>query len=233
MAKPGKIYRTQKEQCDANKHYSLSEAISQIKAFPARKFDQTIDIAMHLGVDPRHSDQMVRGVVSLPQGTGKSVRVAVFAKGDQAEAARKAGAELVGDEDLAEQISKGMLDFDRCIATPDLMAVVGKLGKVLGPKGLMPNPKLGTVTQDVAQAVEAAKAGQVEYRVEKAGVIHAGLGKVSFDVQAIKENILAFVGAVQAAKPSGAKGTYIKSIYLSLTMGPALAIDIPSLLEEI
>ncbi len=212
---------------DAN--YPLPEAVKLIKQRATAKFDETIEISMNLGVDPRHADQMVRGVVQLPRGTGKSVRVAVFARGDKAEAARQAGADIVGAEDLAETIQGGTIDFDRCIATPDMMAVVGRLGRVLGPKGLMPNPKLGTVTPDVVGAVQAAKAGSVEFRAEKAGIIHAGVGKASFDDDAIAENIRAFVDAILKAKPSGAKGTYVKKVSLTSTMGPSIKIDVSSL----
>ena len=212
---------------DAN--YPLPEAVKLIKQRATAKFDETIEISMNLGVDPRHADQMVRGVVQLPRGTGKSVRVAVFARGDKAEAARQAGADIVGAEDLAETIQGGTIDFDRCIATPDMMAVVGRLGRVLGPKGLMPNPKLGTVTPDVVGAVQAAKAGSVEFRAEKAGIIHAGVGKASFDDDAIAENIRAFVYAILKAKPSGAKGTYVKKVSLTSTMGPSVKIDVSSL----
>ena len=196
------------------------------------KFDETIEISMNLGVDPRHSDQMVRGVVSLPKGTGKAVRVAVFARGDKADEAQAAGADVVGADDLAEKVEKGEIDFERVIATPDMMPVVGKLGKVLGPKGLMPNPKLGTVTPDVAKAVQDAKGGQVEYRVEKAGIIHVGIGKASFSEGDIAENICSLVDAVNKAKPSGAKGTYIKKISVSSTMGPGIKLDIGPLLER-
>ena len=210
-------------------NYPLPEAVKLIKQRATAKFDETIEISMNLGVDPRHADQMVRGVVQLPRGTGKSVRVAVFARGDKAEAARQAGADIVGAEDLAETIQGGTIDFDRCIATPDMMAVVGRLGRVLGPKGLMPNPKLGTVTPDVVGAVQAAKAGSVEFRAEKAGIIHAGVGKASFDDDAIAENIRAFVDAILKAKPSGAKGTYVKKVSLTSTMGPSVKIDVSSL----
>jgi len=199
-----------------------------VKQRATAKFDETIEIAMNLGVDPRHADQMVRGVVSLPNGTGKTVRVAVFAKGAKADEALAAGADVVGADDLAEKVQAGQIDFDRCIATPDMMGVVGRLGRVLGPRGLMPNPKLGTVTQDVAQAVKNSKGGQVEYRVEKAGLIHAGVGKASFSEEALVQNIRTLVDAVSKAKPSGAKGTYIKKISLSSTMGPGLKLDIPS-----
>ena len=197
-----------------------------MKERSSAKFDETVELAMNLGVDPRHADQMVRGMVSLPNGTGKSVRVAVFARGDKAKEAEDAGADLVGAEELAEQVQKGEMNFDRCIATPDMMAVVGKLGRILGPRGLMPNPKLGTVTQDVAEAIKASKGGQVEYRVEKAGIIHAGIGKASFTEAALIENVRTLVDAVVKAKPSGAKGAYIKKISLSSTMGPGIKLDV-------
>ena len=213
----GKRIITAYEAVDRFKSYELSEAVKLLKGNATAKFDETVELSMNLGVDPRHADQMVRGVINLPHGTGKTVRVGVFAKGEKADEATSAGADIVGADDLADKVMKGEIDFDRCIATPDMMPVVGKLGKVLGPRGLMPNPKLGTVTQDVAQAVQSAKGGQVEYRVEKAGVIHAGVGKVSFDDNAIADNIRTLVGAVHKAKPSGAKGTYIKRISVSST----------------
>lgn len=209
---------------------TLDAAIKHLKDVSTVKFDETVEVSMNLGVDPRHADQMVRGVVQLPHGTGKSVRVAVFAKGDKAEAAKAAGADFVGADDLAEKISGGFMDFDRCIATPDMMAVVGKLGRVLGPRGLMPNPKLGTVTPNVEAAVQAAKAGSVEFRVEKAGIVHAGVGKISFEANQIQDNIKAFVSAIQKARPAGAKGTYIKKISVTSTMGPGLRVD-PSSVE--
>ena len=214
---------------DRNKFYSLDEAVALIKDGAKAKFDETVEIALNLGVDPRHADQMVRGVVELPHGTGKTVRVAVFAKADKAEEARKAGADIVGAEDLAEKIQGGFMDFDRCIATPDMMSVVGRLGKVLGPRNLMPNPKLGTVTPNVTEAVRAAKAGQVQFRVEKAGIVHAGVGKASFDAAKLAENIKAFVDAINKAKPTGAKGTYIKKVSVASTMGPGVKLDIASL----
>jgi large subunit ribosomal protein L1 len=225
MAKGGKRIRKARETVDRAKLYPLDEAVKLIKGGASAKFDETIEIAMNLGIDPRKGDQNLRGVVDLPGGTGKAVRVAVFAKGDKAEEAKQAGAEFVGAEDLAEQIQNGETGFDRCIATPDMMAVVGRLGKVLGPRGLMPNPKLGTVTQDVAAAVQAAKGGQVEYRAEKEGIVHAGVGKASFSEEQIVENVRAFIDAINKAKPSGAKGTYIKSISLTSTMGPGIRID--------
>lgn len=228
MAKLGKRLKSAYEGVDSNKFYTLEEAVKLIKSGAKSKFDETIEVAMNLGVDPRHADQMVRGVVELPNGTGKTVRVAVFAKADKAEEARKAGADIVGAEDLAEQIQGGMMDFDRCIATPDMMGVVGRLGKVLGPRNLMPNPKLGTVTPNVTEAIRAAKAGQVQFRVEKAGIIHAGVGKASFDEVKLVENIKAFIDAINKAKPAGAKGTYVKKVSLSSTMGVGVKLDIAS-----
>jgi large subunit ribosomal protein L1 len=229
MAKKGKRYNAAAEGIDANKEYDVTAAVQMVKNGAKAKFDETIEIAMNLGVDPRHADQMVRGVVSLPSGTGKSVRVAVFAKDDKAEAAKKAGADIVGAEDLMEAIQGGQIDFDRCIATPDMMPLVGRLGKVLGPRGLMPNPKLGTVTPDVETAVKAAKGGQVEFRVEKQGIIHAGVGKASFSEADLEKNVRAFTDAVFKAKPSGAKGTYVKKIALSSTQGPGIRVDVASL----
>jgi large subunit ribosomal protein L1 len=214
---------------DREKFYAVDEAISLIKANATAKFDETIEVAMNLGVDPRHADQMVRGVVNLPKGTGKAVRVAVFAKGAKADEATAAGADVVGAEDLMETIQGGTIDFDRVIATPDMMGVVGRLGKVLGPKGLMPNPKLGTVTMDVTKAVTDAKSGQVEFRVEKAGIIHAGIGKASFSESDLKENFTAFMDAISRARPSGAKGKYVKKVALTSSMGPGVKLD----LEEI
>ena len=212
---------------DREKDYTLADAVKIIKDTAAKtKFDETVEVAINLGVDPRHADQMVRGTVSLPHGTGKSVKVVVFAKDDKAKEAEEAGADQVGAEELAQKIQGGEIDFERCIATPDMMAVVGRLGKVLGPKGLMPNPKLGTVTPDVASAVKAAKAGQIEFRVEKQGIIHAGVGKASFSEEALAENISTFVSAIAKAKPSGAKGTYMKKVSLSSTMGPGLKLDV-------
>ncbi|MBV37708.1 MAG: 50S ribosomal protein L1 [Rhodospirillaceae bacterium] len=213
---------------DRDAEYELGAAVKLVKDAATAKFDETIEVAMNLNVDPRHADQMVRGVVQLPNGTGKSVRIAVFAKDAKADEAREAGADLVGAEDLAEKIQAGEMDFDRCIATPDMMAVVGRLGKVLGPRGLMPNPKLGTVTPDLAGAIAAQKGGQVEFRVEKAGVIHAGVGKASFAQDALQANVSAFVNAVLRAKPSGAKGTFVRKVAVSSTMGPGVKIDIAS-----
>ena len=208
---------------------NVSEAIRLIVGNKKTKFDETIEISMNLGVDPRHADQMVRGVVALPNGTGKSVRVAVFTKEDKADEAKAAGADLVGAEDLAEEIQNGKIDFDRCIATPDMMAVVGKLGKVLGPKGLMPNPKLGTVTPNIADAIKAAKGGEIEFRVEKAGIVQAGIGKSSFAQEALVENVNAFVNAILKAKPNGVKGTYVERVTLSSTMGPSVKLDVATL----
>jgi len=205
---------------------TVEDAVALIKANAVAKFDETVEIALNLGVDPRHADQMVRGVVSLPNGTGKSVRVAVFARGPKAEEAEKAGADIVGAEDLMETVQSGKIDFDRCIATPDMMPIVGRLGKVLGPRNLMPNPKVGTVTMDVATAVANAKGGEVQFKAEKAGVVHAGVGKASFDEGKLAENIRAFVDAVQKAKPAGAKGTYMKKIAVSSTMGPGVSLNV-------
>ncbi len=229
MAGQGKRLKAAYANIDRKAVYDLGEAVKKIKAGASAKFDETVEIAMNLGVDPRHADQNVRGVVALPHGTGKSVRVAVFAKGPKAEEAQKAGADLVGADDLAEKVQAGEIDFDRCIATPDMMPVVGRLGKVLGPRGLMPNPKLGTVTTDVTGAIKAVKGGQVEFRVEKAGIVHAGVGKTSFGEDALVENIKAFVDAISRAKPSGAKGTYIKRISLSSTMGPGVRVELGSI----
>ena len=229
MARTGKRMKAALAAIDRRKLYPVAEAVKVIKGTAKAKFDETIELALNLGVDPRHADQMVRGTVVLPHGTGKTVRVAVFAKGDKAEEARAAGADIVGDQDLAERIQAGQLDFDRCIATPDMMPVVGRLGKILGPRGLMPNPKLGTVTPNVREAVEAAKGGQVQFRVEKAGIIHAGVGKASFAEERLVENVKAFVDAVNKAKPSGAKGTYLKKAALSSTMGPGIKVEIGSL----
>lgn len=229
MAKIAKRMQKATDGLDSEKLYTVADAVKELKARSSVKFDETIEVSMNLGVDPRHADQMVRGVVSLPHGTGKTLRVAVFARGPKADEATAAGADVVGAEDLMEDIQKGNMNFDRVIATPDMMGVVGRLGKVLGPKGLMPNPKLGTVTMDVKGAVEAAKAGQVEYRVEKAGIIHGGVGKASFKVEQITENVSAFINAVVKSKPAGAKGTYVKKIGVSSTMGPGLKIDVSSL----
>ena len=221
-----KLTKKQKaNQVDGEKLHGVDEAIALAKANATSKFDETIEVALNLGVDPRHADQMVRGVVTLPAGTGKTVRVGVFAKGAKADEARAAGADVVGAEDLMETIQGGKIEFDRCIATPDMMGVVGRLGKVLGPKGLMPNPKLGTVTMNVAEAVKAAKGGQVEYRVEKAGIIHSGIGKASFAAEDLRRNFDALVDAVVKAKPSGAKGKYVRKVAVSSTMGPGIKVD--------
>ena len=214
---------------DRAKAYPLEEAIAVVRANAKAKFDETVELSMNLGIDPRHADQMVRGLLSLPNGTGKTLRVGVFARGAKAEEARAAGADIVGAEDLAEKCQAGEFGFDRCIATPDMMALVGRLGKILGPHGLMPNPKLGTVTMDVKGAVTAAKSGQVEFRAEKAGIVHAGIGKASFDDAKLAENIRAFVDAIQKAKPTGAKGTYLQKASLSSTMGPGVKLDVASL----
>src|SRR6266853_3060633 len=229
MAKEGKRLVKARQGVDPAKAYSLDEAVKLVKARATAKFDETIEVAMNLGVDPRHADQMVRGVVSLPNGTGRTARVAVFAKGAKAEEARKAGADIVGAEDLAEQVNKGEINFDRCIATPDMMGIVGRLGKVLGPRGLMPNPKVGTVTMDVTQAVKDAKGGAVEFRVEKAGIVQAGVGKASFTEDAIVANVRTFIDSVLKARPSGAKGTYLKKISISSTMGPGVKIALDSI----
>jgi large subunit ribosomal protein L1 len=226
MAKLSKNQKAIDAAVDRSRLYGVDEAIETLKANARSKFDETIEIALNLGVDPRHADQMVRGVVTLPAGTGKDVRVAVFARGAKAEEATAAGADVVGAEDLMETIQGGTIDFDRVIATPDMMGIVGRLGKVLGPKGLMPNPKLGTVTPNVTEAVKAAKGGQVEFRVEKAGIIHSGIGKVSFPAEDLKRNFTAFVDAIVKAKPAGAKGKYVKKVALSSTMGPGLKVDV-------
>ncbi len=225
MAKAGKRLEAAREGLDRKKLYALSEAITVIKNGAKAKFDETVEVAMNLGVDPRHADQMVRGVITMPNGTGKNMRVAVFARDAKAEEATAAGADVVGAEELMERIQGGDIPFDRIIATPDMMALVGRLGKVLGPRGLMPNPRVGTVTPDVTQAVKDAKGGSVEFRVEKAGVIHAGIGKASFDAAALEENIKALAEAVLKAKPAGAKGTYVKRIAISSTMGPGVKVD--------
>jgi large subunit ribosomal protein L1 len=226
MAKLSKKQKNQQTSVDSQKLYGIDEAIDLAKKNATSKFDETIEVALNLGVDPRHADQMVRGVVTLPKGTGKDVRVGVFARGAKADEAKAAGAEVVGAEDLLEQIQGGTVDFDRCIATPDMMGLVGRLGKILGPKGLMPNPKLGTVTMNVAEAVKAAKGGQVEFRVEKAGIIHSGIGKASFPAEDLRANFDAFVDAIVKAKPSGAKGKYLRKAAVSSTMGPGVKIDV-------
>ncbi|WP_306146310.1 50S ribosomal protein L1 [Roseibium sp. MMSF_3412] len=232
MAKVGKRIAAAREGIDRNKLYALDEAIGLVKGRAKTKFDETVEVAINLGVDPRHADQMVRGVCVLPNGTGKNVRVAVFARGDKADEAKAAGADIVGAEELVQEVQGGKIDFDRCIATPDMMPLVGRLGKVLGPRGLMPNPKVGTVTPDVTAAVNDAKGGAVQFRVEKAGIVHAGVGKVSFSEEAILQNVKALVDAVQKAKPSGAKGSYLKRIAVSSTMGPGVKIDLASVAGE-
>jgi large subunit ribosomal protein L1 len=228
MAKLGKRTAAARAAFENKSNVSVEEAVKLIKSNAQAKFDETLEIAMNLGVDPRHADQMVRGVVTLPNGTGKSVRVAVFARGAKADEATAAGADIVGAEDLMETIQSGKIEFDRCIATPDMMPLVGRLGKVLGPRNLMPNPKVGTVTMDVKAAVEAAKGGEVQFKVEKAGVIHGGIGKVSFTEDALAQNVRAFVDAVSKARPAGAKGTYVKKVSLSSTMGPGVSVDLTS-----
>ena len=232
MSKDGKRLNAVRESVDPTRLYGLPEALGLIKAGARAKFDETVELSLNLGVDPRHADQMVRGTVNLPHGTGKTLRVAVFARGDRAEEARAAGADIVGADDLAERVQGGQIDFDRCIATPDMMPLVGRLGRILGPRGLMPNPKLGTVTPNVREAVEAAKGGQVQFRVEKAGIVHAGVGKASFAQDQLAANVRAFVEAINRAKPSGAKGTYLKRAHLSSTMGPGVKLDIPSLVAQ-
>ncbi|WP_027286023.1 50S ribosomal protein L1 [Rubritepida flocculans] len=229
MAKLTKRRKALAAAVDSAKLYPLEEAIRLVKANATAKFDETIEISMNLGIDPRHADQMVRGMVGLPNGTGKTVRVGVFARGPKAEEAKAAGADVVGADDLAALVQEGKIEFDRCIATPDMMALVGRLGKVLGPRGLMPNPKLGTVTMDVKGAVQAAKGGQVEFRAEKAGIVHAGIGKASFDAEKLLGNARAFVEAIQRARPAGAKGTYVKKVALSSTMGPGVKVDVATL----
>ena len=225
----GKRLRAGYEAFDRTKLYPIADAIGLVKGSARAKFDETVEFSMNLGIDPRHADQMVRGLVGLPNGTGKTLRVGVFARGPKAEEARAAGADVVGADDLAEKVQAGEIGFDRCIATPDMMALVGRLGKILGPRGLMPNPRLGTVTMDVRGAVTAAKSGQVEFRAEKAGIVHAGVGKASFEPEKLLENIRAFVDAINKAKPTGAKGTYVQRASLSSTMGPGIRVDVASL----
>ena len=232
MGKLGKRTRAAREAVAGKEALSVEEAVSLVKANATAKFDESIEIAMNLGVDPRHADQMVRGTVNLPNGTGKAVRVAVFARGPKADEATAAGADIVGAEDLMETVQGGTIEFDRCIATPDMMPIVGRLGKVLGPRNLMPNPKVGTVTMDIKEAVESAKGGQVQFKAEKAGVVHAGIGKASFDEAKLVENVRAFIDAVSKAKPSGAKGTYMKKIAVSSTMGPGVTIDVATAVGE-
>lgn len=232
MAKLGKRTRAAREAFEGKDELTLEEAVKLVKSNATAKFDETVEVAMNLGVDTRHADQMVRGVIGLPNGTGKTMRVAVFARGPKAEEAQAAGADIVGAEDLMASIQGGAIDFDRCIATPDMMPIVGRLGKILGPRNLMPNPKVGTVTMDVAQAVKDAKGGQVQFRAEKGGVVHAGVGKTSFDEAQLVENIRAFISAVAKAKPAGAKGTYMKKISLSSTMGPGVTVDVAAAASE-
>ena len=232
MAKIAKRIAKNREGVDPETLVPLVEAVSMVKERANAKFDETVEVSMNLGVDPRHADQMVRGVANLPNGTGKTLRVAVFARGDKADAAREAGADVVGAEDLVETVQGGQIDFDRVIATPDMMPLVGRLGRVLGPRGLMPNPKVGTVTPDVAKAVEDAKGGAVQFRVEKAGIVHAGVGKASFEADKLVENIRAFADAVNRAKPSGAKGTYVKKVAVTSTMGPGVRVEPGSIQAE-
>ncbi|WP_273790653.1 MULTISPECIES: 50S ribosomal protein L1 [unclassified Bartonella] len=233
MAKVAKRIKNIRKDIDFNELYALKDAVSMVKERAVAKFDETIEISMNLGVDPRHADQMVRGVAHLPNGTGRNIRVAVFARGDKAEEAKAAGADIVGAEDLFESVNRGTIDFDRCIATPDMMPLVGRLGKILGPRSLMPNPKVGTVTLDIAGAVKASKGGAVEFRVEKAGIVHAGIGKASFGVEKIVENIKAFASAVIKAKPQGAKGEYIKRVAVSSTMGIGVKVDPATVRSEL
>jgi large subunit ribosomal protein L1 len=232
MANSGKRFQAAREAFAGKSDLTVEEAVALVKANAKAKFDETVEIAMVLGVDPRHADQMVRGVVGLPNGTGKSMRVAVFARNEKADEAKAAGADIVGAEDLMETIQGGEINFDRCIATPDMMPIVGRLGKVLGPRNLMPNPRVGTVTMDIKAAVEAAKGGEVQFKAEKAGVVHAGIGKASFDEGKLVENVKTFINAVQKAKPSGAKGAYMKKIALSSTMGPGVTIDVAAAVSE-
>ncbi len=232
MAKLGKRTRAAREAVAGKSNLTVEEAVKLIKSNATAKFDETVEIALNLGVDTRHADQMVRGVVGLPNGTGKDVRVAVFARGPKADEAREAGADIVGAEDLMETVQGGTIEFDRCIATPDMMPVVGRLGKILGPRNLMPNPKVGTVTMDVADAVKAAKGGEVQFKAGKGGIVHAGIGKASFDEGKLVENVRAFISAVSRAKPSGAKGTYMKKISLTSTMGPGVSIDVANAASE-
>ena len=228
MARPGKRIAAARDGIDPAGIYDLDDAVTLLKQKASAKFDETVDVAINLGIDPRHADQMVRGVCVLPHGTGRTIRVAVFARGEKADAAREAGADIIGAEELVSEVQAGRIDFDRCIATPDMMPLVGRLGKVLGPRGLMPNPKVGTVTPDVANAVRDAKGGAVQFRVEKAGIVHAGVGKISFEAGALRENVRALVDAVIKAKPSGAKGTYLNRVALSSTMGPGVKVNIAS-----
>jgi large subunit ribosomal protein L1 len=231
MALSKRVKNARKSVGEAGTVYGIQDAIKLIKTNATAKFDETVEISMNLGIDPRHADQAVRGVVQMPNGTGKTVRIAVFAKGAKADEALAAGADIVGAEDLAEKVQAGQIEFDRCIATPDMMMLVGRLGKVLGPRNLMPNPKLGTVTANVAEAVKSAKGGAVEFRAEKAGIVHAGIGKASFTEEALVENVQAFVNSISRAKPSGAKGTFIQKVSVSSTMGPGVKVDLSTLLS--
>jgi large subunit ribosomal protein L1 len=232
MAHAGKRLDDGYKDIDRDAFYSAADAVKMIKARAKAKFDETVEVSLNLNIDPRKPDQNVRGTVMLPHGTGKAIRIAVFAKGDRAEEARQAGADIVGAEDLAEKVTAGQIEFDRCIATPDMMSVVGKLGKILGPRGLMPNPRLGTVTQNVGEAIKAAKGGQVEYRAEKAGIVQAGVGKASFTEDALLGNLRAFIGAITRAKPSGVKGTFVRKVSLSSTMGPGMKLELSSIAPE-
>lgn len=229
----GKRYKAAAEAIDSAKVYSIADAVAAVKSGATAKFDETVDLAINLGVDPKHSDQMVRGSVAMPNGLGKAVRVAVFAKGPKADEAKEAGADIVGADDLVEMIQKGEMDFDRCIATPDSMALVGRVGKILGPRGLMPNPKLGTVTMDVAKAVAEAKSGQVEFRVEKAGIVHAGVGKASFDADKLQGNVMALLEAINKAKPSSIKAAYFQKISISSSMGPGVTVDLADVNDKL
>lgn len=233
MAKHGKKYRAIAEKVDRTKRYTLEEAVQLVRELKVAKFDESVDVAVNLGVDPRHADQMVRGAVVLPHGTGKTVRVAVFAKGDKAKEAEEAGADIVGAEDLAAKIEQGFLDFDKAIATPDMMGVVGRLGKILGPRGLMPNPRVGTVTMDVAKAVKELKAGKIEFRVEKAGIVHASIGKTSMSPEQLRDNLVEFLSTILRLKPATSKGTYLKGVSLATTMGPSIRLDAVAIANQL
>jgi len=233
MAKHGKKYRAIAEKVDRTKRYTLEEAVQLVRELKVAKFDESVDVAVNLGVDPRHADQMVRGAVVLPHGTGKTVRVAVFAKGDKAKEAEEAGADIVGAEDLAAKIEQGFLDFDKAIATPDMMGVVGRLGKILGPRGLMPNPRVGTVTMDVAKAVKELKAGKIEFRVDKAGIVHASIGKTSMSPEQLRDNLVEFLSTILRLKPATSKGTYLKGVSLATTMGPSIRLDAVAIANQL